>query len=61
LLWLAWPATASDLTALLTSLNLTGLVLRGQAEQPLIGRPLQPDFGRRVKQALDPDGRFPEV
>jgi glycolate oxidase FAD binding subunit len=61
LLWLAWPDSPTALSDILTILELTGLVLRGPADDPWVGRRPRPEFGRRVKQALDPDNRFPAV
>lgn len=63
LAWLACPEDLDSLDALLSSLELGGLVLfdpRG-CERPLLGLRAGEAFGRRVKQALDPTGRFLEV
>jgi hypothetical protein len=37
---------------------LTGLVVLGQAERPVIGVIRENPFVRRVKQALDPHNKF---
>jgi glycolate oxidase len=58
--WIALPE-ADQLPALdseLTALNLGGVVVCGQADRPLLGVRSGEPFYRRVKQALDPDGRF---
>jgi glycolate oxidase FAD binding subunit len=61
--WIALPQ-ATQLPALdsaLTALNLAGVVVRGPAGRPLLGVRSGEPFYRRVKQALDPDGRFGEL
>jgi glycolate oxidase FAD binding subunit len=56
--WIATPDRAS-LDAALTEVGLSGLALVGPAGKARLG--IQPGtaFERRVKQALDPSGRFP--
>ena len=59
----AWLAT-TDLPKLSTQLNqlgLTGLVLRGDCSQPIIGRRQGVALLQRVKQALDPQNKFGEI
>lgn len=60
--WLAWPAAQpewrSKLNDLLTSLEMSGLVLLGPAGSAQFGVNPGASFTRRVKQALDPQGRF---
>ena len=62
--WIAWPADR-PLGELDTS-GLTGLVVRGPAQEgtlPWLG-PIDTGaavFARRIKSALDPDGRFPAL
>jgi glycolate oxidase FAD binding subunit len=61
--WIALPQ-ADQLPALdseLTALKLGGVVVRGQPGRPLLGVRSGEPFYRRVKQALDPDGRFGEL
>lgn len=58
LAWLAWPGALLDLNNHLTGLNLSGLVIRGLAEQPRIGVQTGQVFAQRIKQALDPAGKF---
>lgn len=64
ILWLAWPESLSALETILTEQNLTGLVLMGPpdparlSQSPWLGRQPGGAFSRRVKGALDPDGRF---
>ena len=60
-LWLATPASPASLDALLRELGLAGVVIRGAAEAPFIGSRKGLNFARRVKSALDPQARFPEV
>jgi glycolate oxidase len=58
--WIPLPE-AGQLAALddaLTALNLAGVVVQGPAARPLLGIRSGEPFYRRVKQALDPDGRF---
>ena len=59
----AWVTTAavSSLDAHLKSMNLSALVLRGKALQPILGiRPGLP-LERRLKQALDPQNKFGSI
>jgi glycolate oxidase FAD binding subunit len=56
--WVAWPGPLADLHTLLVGLQLGGLVIRGAMANPRIGvQPGQP-FAQRLKQALDPAGKF---
>lgn len=63
----AWIAFANDeryfsaLSSLVTRQQLSGLVVKGSVHEPRLG--LQPghSFLRRVKLALDPHHRFPEI
>ncbi len=61
--WIALPLAAQlpDLDRALTALNLAGVVVRGPAGRPLLGLRSGEPFYRRVKQALDPAGRFGEL
>jgi glycolate oxidase FAD binding subunit len=61
--WVAWPSDASmhALDQLLARAGLAGVVLAGAADQPLVGRRRPNPFAARVRQALDPHGRFLEV
>jgi glycolate oxidase FAD binding subunit len=60
LAWLAWPPTRPRpaIQALLNELGLTGMMLFGPPDEPLLTPLPGAAFFRRVKQALDPDGRF---
>lgn len=58
LLWLGWEQPVNELDGLLSARGLSGLVLRGQTEQPWPGRRPAGPFLQRVKAALDPDGKF---
>jgi glycolate oxidase FAD binding subunit len=61
--WIALPQADQlpSLDSALTAMNLGGVVVRGQAGRPLLGVRNGEPFYRRVKQALDPDGRFGEL
>jgi glycolate oxidase FAD binding subunit len=60
--WLTWPPAALDaLDAALKTLDLSGLVVLGQPDRTRLGVRNGQSFERRVKVALDPDGRFVEV
>ncbi len=61
LAWIAWPSAIGELDTLLTAENLSGLVIRGTTEQPRIGMQTGQVFAQRIKQALDPAGRFLEL
>lgn len=56
----AWVTTTSlqTLDGELKRANLAGLVLRGRVERPFLGELPWLSFAQRVKQALDPAGRF---
>jgi len=56
----AWVATdeLSELESALGDLGLSGLCLRGQVEQPIIGAPLEGELSARVKQVLDPQHKL---
>ena len=58
LLYLAWPEPLEQLDALLHPLLLSGILLRGQAEVPWLGRSLHQIFAQRIGQVLDPHRRF---
>jgi glycolate oxidase FAD binding subunit len=59
--WIAWPGAVEALDHLLNAQKLPGLVLRGNIQQPRIGTHNGQDFLARVKQALDPNGKFLEL
>jgi glycolate oxidase FAD binding subunit len=58
--WIAWPGSAEALDALLNERGLGGLVLTGPSPRALLGRTRGEGFRRRIKAALDPEGRFPD-
>jgi glycolate oxidase FAD binding subunit len=65
-LWLAWPTSntevwSSKLNLLLNNLDLSGLVLLGPPGVIRVGVNPGASFAQRVKQALDPGGRFLEL
>jgi glycolate oxidase FAD binding subunit len=63
LAWVAWPGSPVELERILNEHELSGLVLASLAEaglrrSPLIGLRVGEPFARRVKAALDPEGKF---
>ncbi len=58
LAWVAWPGDVGALDALLRAEALTGLLLRGEASSPLLGRRMSATTMARVKNVLDPERRF---
>jgi glycolate oxidase FAD binding subunit len=63
LAWIAWPAQRplSELDRVLRRLGLSALALRGPAGSGLLGARTGGAFALRVRRALDPHDRFPEV
>ncbi len=59
--WIGWPGNVQTLHTLLEELELPGLVIRGLAPQPLIGRQAGDEFARRVRAALDPEQKFSQA
>jgi glycolate oxidase FAD binding subunit len=62
-LWLAWPAHGplAELEALLAPLRRVGQLVTGAATAALVGEPSGLGFYRRLKRALDPPERFPDL
>jgi len=58
LAWIAWRGAVQECHQLLNNLGLSGLVLRGESQRALIGKPLENTFLNRVRVALDPAHRF---
>lgn len=58
LLWLGWDRPVAELDSLLASHGLSGLLLRGASDSPWLGKRPGGAFLDRVKNALDPDGKF---
>ncbi len=58
--WIGWNDDLHVLEATLNELELSGLVILGETNQPMLGRGPDRVFLARVKQALDPDGKFPD-
>jgi glycolate oxidase FAD binding subunit len=56
--WIAWSGPIQTLDTILSEERLAGLVVLGEPRRALIGRPTGTVFSERIKQALDPDGRF---
>ncbi len=61
LAWVAWPGEINALGTILIEQDLGGLVVLGEAGQGRIGARVGESFARRVKQALDPDGKFIDI
>ena len=59
--WVAWPGMVTDIDQILTSFDLSGLVVIGTTATPLLGRRTGEKFARRIKRALDPGGKWVEV
>jgi len=59
--WVSWPGAATELDQLLQARGLSGLVLQGPTPRPLLGIRREDPFQRRIKSALDPAGRFPDL
>jgi glycolate oxidase FAD binding subunit len=61
--WIAWPGQRrlAELDVLLSRLGLAGLSLTGPAGSGLLGARTGGAFARRVRRALDPHNRFPEL
>jgi glycolate oxidase FAD binding subunit len=60
LAWIAWPADLDLLDRHLAALKLPGLVVLGRPGRVLLGKRAGESFNRRIKQALDPLGRWLE-
>lgn len=58
LLWLGWDKPVAELDSLLAGHGLSGLLLRGASDSPWLGKRPGGAFLARVKNALDPDGKF---
>lgn len=58
LTWIGWPHEVSELDALLTELELAGLILIGSHSSLRIGVQTGQVFAQRIQRALDPEGRF---
>ena len=58
--WLAWPGPLDPVNWALADLDLTGLVIRGNGDVARPGRTQDRIFSGRIKDSLDPDGRFSE-
>lgn len=62
--WVTFPDNENNhhqFDSFLIALNLSGLVIQGQCEKTRIGVDHGKYFSNRVKQALDPHNRFPEI
>jgi len=58
--WIRWPGSVESLEGLFREQALCGLVLAGPSPRPLVGVDRAASFRRRIKEALDPNSRFPE-
>jgi glycolate oxidase FAD binding subunit len=57
--WVAWPGSPQTLDALLLQRGLSGLAVLGtRPVNPLLGKQPDPIFLQRIRDALDPNGRF---
>ena len=59
LAWIAWPLPLEGLESTLSTLHLSGLVLRGSEKRVHLGRSKGEKLAKLVKRALDPQNRFP--
>lgn len=59
--WLGWPGDLSALESILGSLGLSGLVIWGSGESGVVAERARDIFAQRIKQAMDPQGRFGDV
>ncbi len=59
--WVAWPLDLSALQRILVDLGLSGLCVLGPPQGGILGEWMGEAFARRVKQALDPEGKFGAV
>jgi glycolate oxidase FAD binding subunit len=59
--WVAWTKPIENIDKLLRGSNLAGLTILGNAEQKRLGKRDSGTFYRRVKNALDPVGKWAEV
>ena len=59
--WVAWPADDDKLDNLLRRLSLVGMRVLGPYGRVFLGIHSNTVFARRVKQALDPHNRFPQL
>ncbi|MFN8445541.1 MAG: FAD-binding protein [Caldilineaceae bacterium] len=58
--WVSWNGVINEFDSTLTTQNLSGLVVLGEATtKPLIGKRGAQAFYQRIKSALDPLGKFP--
>ena len=60
LAWLAWSGSLDPVDRALAHLDHTGLVVRGHGDVARAGRTQDQVFSTRIREALDPDGRFSE-
>lgn len=58
--WIRWPGDQpiEQLDETLVALSLSGLVLRGEVPQPRLGVRRGEGFARKIRAALDPEGKF---
>ncbi|CAN5601018.1 FAD-binding protein [soil metagenome] len=61
LVWIAWPDDIDSLAQLLSSLDLSGLIIKGPPERPWLGKFGGQALLKRIKSALDPDSKFLEI
>jgi glycolate oxidase FAD binding subunit len=56
--WIGWPGEVAEIDALLVQLGLSGLRVLGDPGRARLGVQAGESFEKRIKQALDPAGRF---
>lgn len=61
LAWVGWPGAIEPLDDLLSALSLSGLVVIGSPPKPILGQRVGLAFAGKIKNALDPRGRWLEV
>ena len=58
--WLAWSGSLEPLDKTLAGLDLIGLMIRGNGDTARPGRAQDRVFSKKIRNALDPEGRFSE-
>lgn len=58
LAWIGWPASLGDLDQRLAAFGMSGLVVLGSTDAPLIGMRHGQNLAGRVKATLDPNNKF---
>lgn len=61
LVWIEWPNPLDQLDQILSEMSLAGLVVLGSPGKSRLGQQKGAAFAKRVKTALDPQGRWLEI